>query len=284
MTRSTHTLSLADIATASRGVFEDTCRTHGSRVYLGDNTALCRIMSRYKLYVSTRDDGFASNVMLDGYWESWLTRYMARQVRPGQTAVDVGANYGYYSLLLADLVGTAGQLFAIEPSPDIVPLLSRSLLLNGFAARSEVLAVAAGNADGDKATLAVPAREPKNGNIVAAEFPQQDGEVRHEVTIRSLDSLLAKVKRIDFIKIDAEGAEEAIIDGMEGIIVRDKPNMVLEYNAARYANPEGFLQKLLRFYGTMRYIEYDASTVPISSERVLNERPGEDWLLVFGGR
>jgi FkbM family methyltransferase len=274
-------LALADIAQLPRDMLEHRSRIAASPVYLGDEVALCRILARYKLYLSARDDGFGGNLLLDGYWEIWLTQFMARTVAAGATVVDVGANYGYYSLLLADLVGPEGHVFAIEPNPEAAGLLRRSLGLNGFTGQTSVHQLAAGASDGGTASLFVPEGEPKNAAIAAA-APAQGGR-SHEVAVRTLDSLLAG-RRIDFLKIDAEGAEQGIVEGMERIFADQRPAMVLEFNAARYADPEAFLQRLLRIYGVLRHVGYDGSALPVTPERVLSEHFGEDWLLFLSPR
>jgi FkbM family methyltransferase len=270
-------LDVHDIATLPRDDLEESCRRLASPCFVGDDVALCRVLGRYKFYVSTRDDGFGANVLLDGYWESWLTRFMARTVRPGSLVVDVGANFGYYSLLLADLVGPNGRVHAIEPNPEAADLLRRSILLNGFANRTTISEVAAGAADGE-AALFIPAGEPKNATLVAEGAAHPGGAVR-TVPVRTLDSLVGTSRRIDFIKIDAEGGEESIIAGMEAILAAGPPPMVLEFNAARYTDPAAFLQRLLRIYGSLRHIDYDAAAKPVSPGTVLTEHFGEDWLL-----
>jgi FkbM family methyltransferase len=278
-TRGPRLLDTHDFAVMDRDEMEDACRRLASPVYLGGGVALCRILGRYKFHVSTSDEGFGANVLLDGYWESWLTRFMARTVRPGATVVDVGANYGYYSVLLADLVGPEGRVYAVEPNPDAASLLTRSLALNGFSARATVEELALGSGDEAQAVLFVPEGEPKNAALIAGEEMAQSGGRRVKVRVRSLDSLLGSDVPIDFIKIDAEGGEEAIIEGMERILATRPPPMVLEYNAARYADPERFLQRLLRSYGSLRHVDHDGRAVAISPERVLTEHFGEDWLL-----
>lgn len=270
-------LDTHDLAAMGRDEMEESCRRLASPVYLGGGVALCRILGRYKFYVSTSDEGFGANVLLDGYWESWLTRFMARTVRPGATVVDVGANYGYYSLLLADLAGPDGRVHAVEPNPDAAALLSRSLALNGFSGRSVVEQVALGAAEGE-ATLFVPDGEPKNAALAAGEEIERPGK-RCLVRVRSLDEMIGPDARIDFIKIDAEGGEEAIIDGMEHILATRPPPMVLEFNAVRYADPGAFLDRLLRSYGSLRHVDHDGHAVAVSPERVLTEHFGEDWLL-----
>lgn len=282
MSRSHQLLGLAEIAELGRGPFEDACRAAASPLYLGDGQAICRIVGRYKLYLSTRDDGFSANVLLDGYWESWLTRFIARRVRAGQTVVDVGANYGYYTLLLADLVGPGGRVHAIEPNPEVAELLRRSVLLNGFAGRTDVHDLAAGAGSG-VARLLIPPREPKNAAVLAPGASAPAGVACRDVPVAALDELLADTGRIDFLKIDAEGAEEAIVDGMAAILAT-RPAMVLEFNTARYADAGAFLERLLRLYGSLRYVDYEGQAAPVSPERVLSEHPGEDWLLFLGGR
>lgn len=270
-------LGLSDIAELRRDSVEAASRALASPVYLGDGVALCRLLTRYKFFVAADDVGFGANVLLDGFWEFWLTRFIARNVPRGGTVVDVGANFGYYSMLLADLVGPEGRLYAVEPNPAAAGLLRRALSLNGFAGRTELCEAAAGASDGTSAKLFVPAGEPKNAALVAA-APERAGELR-QVPVRSLDALLAAEDRIDFVKIDAEGGEEAIIDGMARILAERPPPMVLEFNAARYADPRAFLDRLLRHYGSLRHVDFDGAAAAVSPERVLSENVGEDWLL-----
>lgn len=272
-------LSLDDIAKQTRSQFERHARRLASPLYLGDGTALCRIFGRQKFYVATQDYGFGSNVLLDGYWESWLTQFMARRIRAGMTVVDVGANFGYYTLLMADLVGSAGSVYAIEPNPAITPLLGRSIALNGFADRTRLCELAAGKTGSPNAILVVPDHEPKNGALLSASVGTAGDGTRFEVAVNALDDLIEPGTTIDFIKIDAEGGEEAIIAGMERIFRTSRPAMVLEFNAARYADPAGFLQQLIQLYGKLEHVDFSGHAQPISQSRVLGERIGEDWLL-----
>ena len=55
--------------------------------------------------------------------------------------------------------------------------------------------------------------------------------------------------------------------------------MVLEFNAARYADPGAFLDRLTHLYGALAYVDYSGEAVPVLPSRVLSEHFGEDWLL-----
>src|SRR5882672_5557832 len=111
------------LATWSRPLLERAIRRRVQTAYLGDGLVLARILGRHKIFLRSSDRGFACHVMLDGFWEMWLTQFLAHRVKPGMTVIDVGANFGYYTLLLGDAVGEAGRVIAAEPNPDAASLL-----------------------------------------------------------------------------------------------------------------------------------------------------------------
>ena len=250
--------------------------------YLGNHTALVRVLGRYKLYVDTRDRGFGSHVLLDGFWEIWLTLFCARNVKRGMTAIDVGANFGYYSLLLAELVGTRGELIAVEPNPHAADFLRRSVELNGLLGRTRIETSALGATISGEASLYVPHSEPKNAQIVSEMFqPRPQDGVVIKVPVTTLDGMSAACSRVDFIKIEAEGAEEVILEGMAETIARHKPMLVVEFNPARYADASGFLERLAGIYGAMRRLDFSGEAVPITSQDLLSKYGADDSLLVL---
>jgi len=278
-------LDVEEFACRSKRVLEALCRARAQPVYLGGNEALCRILGRYKLYVDTRDKGLGAHLLLDGYWEMGLTMHIARHVRAGMAAVDVGANFGYYTVLLAALVGDSGHVLAIEPAPEAAEMLRRSVALNGFERFTTVIEAAAGTGEAPHALLFVPEREPKNAQIVASPdgLDHIPGTV-HRVAQSPIDALAADKRRIDFVKIDAEGAEEAVIAGMLATLRRDRPLLVLEFNAARARDPGALLATLCAIYGQPRYLDLHGNVLETTPERLLRERFATDWLLVFAAR
>lgn len=273
-------LHLDEIGRLDRSIVEEACRASSQSAYLGDHTMLCRLLTRYKFYLDTRDTGFASHVMLDGYWEIWLTQFIARLIEPGMVVADVGANYGYYTLLLAELVGPKGHVHAVEPNPAAAVMLRRSVDLNGFALRTSIVESCAASSDGQEFLLYVPHGEPKNACLIAsADIVSPASGTIHQLRGRALDSIAAERGPLDFVKIDAEGAEEAIFDGMSHMLGARPPKIVLEFNVARYKEPLTFIKKLQRHYEKLRYVDYYGNTSAISPERLLSHDVGEDWLL-----
>lgn len=271
-----------ELAALDRLGAEAAIRTRVQNAFLGNNVALTRILGRYKFFVDTRDEGFGSHVLLDGYWEIWLTLFLARNLRRGMVVADVGANFGYYSLMCAEFVGPAGKVVAVEPNPAAADLLQRTISLNGFRDRTSVERVALDSESGGRVLLYVPHSEPKNALVVAS-HEVVDQSAGHMVGVASMtmDDLLADYPAVDLIKIDAEGSEERIYAGMQAIVERHRPMIVMEFNAARYADAGGFLDRMSKSYGLLYHVDFDGRAAPIGRRELLETRRGEDWLLVL---
>jgi FkbM family methyltransferase len=213
--------------------------------------------------------------MLDGYWEIWLTLFFARTITPGMVAIDVGANLGYYTLLLGCAVGPGGHVIAIEPVPETAELLKKTIELNGLAGWVRLVKAAAAGGT-STATMYVPENEPKNSAIVAS---LDEGTI--QVPAVSIDELTSDLERLDLIKIDAEGAEEMIFEGMRRTIERFRPKLLLEFNAYRYKDARAFLDTLRRAYPRMQALDFFGVLQPVTVADILGRTSLEDWLLFF---
>ncbi|MNI90505.1 hypothetical protein D3C73_1480330 [compost metagenome] len=96
-----------------------------------------------------------------------------------------------------------------------------------------------------------------------------------------LDTLLADWPRVDFMKVDVEGAEEAMIHGAASVLERDRPAMVLEFSPLRCHDPEKLLQYLAELYGAPSVVGFDSKLAPVSTEALLDLSNHEDWLLFY---
>jgi FkbM family methyltransferase len=267
------------LATWSRPILETAIRRRVQTAYLGNGLVLSRILGRHKIFLRSADRGFACHVMLDGFWEMWLTQFLARHVKPGMTVVDVGANFGYFTLLLGDAVGETGHVIAVEPNPDAATLLQESVLLNGHATRTRIVAQALGASAG-RGWLYAPHGEPKNAALVDKE--NLPGGRTVEVATVTLDDVAMGCPKVDLVKIDAEGGELGIVAGMRQLIARDHPTIVLEFNAARYPEPREFLDELLASYTGAQELALDGTIIPLDEESVLDQTSLQDRILLFG--
>lgn len=271
-------LSLDDLSRQDRWSVERQSRYRSRSAYIGNNTAICRVMGRYKLYVATDDIGFGSHMLLDGIWEPWVTAFMARFLKPGMFVADVGANHGYFTVLMADIVGAHGRVVAFEPHPNTVNLLRQSLAVNGFGGRVDVVDCAVSDQDGASLTFHMPAGEPKNARLIDRAY---DGLTTVTVRSTTLTTALADWPKLDFVKIDVEGAEEAVLRGGSSLIERTKPALLLEYNALRCQSPDELLTWLHNVYGDPLVLDFDSRLSPISREDLLDKSHSEDWMLLY---
>lgn len=269
-----------ELASMDRWTLERRSRALAQTCYLGQQITLCRVLGRYKIYVPTTDVGFAAHLMLDGMWEPWLTVFMTQRIKPGMRVVDAGANHGYYTVLFADLVGAEGRVVAVEPNPVTASFLTRTVKVNGFDARVDIFEMALTAEDHQRLRFVAPVSEPKNARLVLEGEPDTVETI--EVSGVRLDTLIADWPRVDFMKIDVEGAEEAMLAGAWGVVVRDRPDMLLEFNASRCADPAGLLDRLEALYGhTVMAVQHDCAAHPVSRAQVLDRSNPEDWLLSF---
>ena len=276
-------LTAAELGTMTRQEAETAIRARVQTIALGGDLILSRVLGSHKMLLRASDRGFSRHVMLDGYWESWLTIFCARTLQPGMVAFDVGANFGYYTLLFADRVGLAGRVIAVEPNPSTFELLEQTVALNGFERNVTLVQAAATERNQQALELFVPLGEPKNATV-AFDGGARPAELRVAVPGVSIDHLAAKLPRVDFLKIDVEGAEPAVLRGMADTIARFRPTIVLEFNAARYEKPAEILDSLLAVYGTVSEIGFNGDCPPTEPADILSTRLDEDRLLCFPGR
>lgn len=169
------------------------------------------------------DDYVGREVYLWGEYEPGTTLVFRRLLEPGDTVVDVGANAGYFTLLSAKCVGRGGHVYALEPLPDLRSLLESNLLLNGLS-NCTVSALAASNIAGTVDFYRGPPSNTGRSSMRALE--DSAGTVR--VRTERLDDIVPSDARLSLVKIDVEGAESLVLDGMTRCLERDRPDLVVE--------------------------------------------------------
>ncbi len=198
------------------------------------NGVLCMIpFEDHTVYVDPRDDRIAQTLLAGKPWQRHhLTRALdqlsaAGRLSPGGTMIDVGANIGL-TVLYGLLSGKFASAIAIEPEPQNLALLRRNIATNGFSACTSVIAKAASNTAG---TLELH-RDRRNlgAHSLESDFVLSDTGIPLNVSVDRLDALVEQGKhepaKISFIKIDVEGHEFAVLEGMPDILKRRIPVML----------------------------------------------------------
>jgi FkbM family methyltransferase len=159
------------------------------------------------------------------YYEPELA-YLEKLLSPGKVFIDVGANFGVYTLVASKLVGAAGNVFALEPAAQSFAILRQNIALN-HSANVRSFQVALTQTRG-KAWL-YHGWDPVGNSLGMDPLCGNQGE---EVQTESLDSLLEEngIDRVDVIKVDVEGAEELVLRGATKTLITNRPVIIFEYN------------------------------------------------------
>jgi FkbM family methyltransferase len=215
-------------------------------------------------------------------FEPYEVRVLSRLLRPGDTAVDVGANVGFYTLLFARLVGPAGSVHAFEPVNG--DTLQENVDLNGYR-QVTVQRVAVGAAPG---TVWL-GRRPEPKGLSSGSWRRGAEDEAREVEQIALDDYLGD-RHVRLVKIDVEGMEPDVIAGLsrtfaEGRVdalmaemtepLMREPRQVLDPLAAA-----GYRLRRIGEFGGLRAVDSDASGPPTRGARLtglyhlLAVRPG----------
>ena len=183
---------------------------------------------RVKFFCDPRD-GIAREACFMGHYEPQETAIMLHVLRPGMCFVDVGANWGYFTLLAADLVGKDGRVVSFEPHPLLFAQLQENLLRNALT-WAAALQVAVADTFGEM-TLASFDTETSNWGVshLVAECDPQAPQFRVQSGL--LETLLDRhgVSSVDMLKMDIEGAESFVLPTLqEGLISGRYKRVLLE--------------------------------------------------------
>lgn len=190
----------------------------------GKELGECVVHTRYSFkYKADLGDWLGQYVYLTGVYEPATARVIAELLKPGDTFIDVGANSGFFTLLASIQVGAAGRVLSFEPVPSMRKRLLDNIALNAMGNIS-VHDVALSNAEG-----ILPLFEGPKGHKGISSLRQiVNSEATIEVKTRPLDTFGDELSAVKLIKIDVEGAEQLVLEGMTNILDRYHPYIVVE--------------------------------------------------------
>jgi FkbM family methyltransferase len=152
--------------------------------------------------------------------------YLERVLSAGKVFIDVGANFGVYTIVASKLVGETGKVIAFEPTAQSFAILQQNLKLNHLA---NVRAFQVALAETRRKAWLYYGWDPVGNSLGMDPHCGGDGE---EVQVETLDNMLEKtgIGRVDVIKVDVEGAEELVLRGATRSLIRHSPVVIFEVN------------------------------------------------------
>lgn len=244
-----------------------------------------RLLTRALLHPRWRNNGVVQQTYLGLYlFGKRLTEHrevasMRALLEPGMVVADIGANVGFYTLEMASIVGSTGRVLAFEPDPLSGALLERRVALAG-ADNVEVHRLALGDGAGQRTLHCSAYNRADNRLHPSHHEPHTETCV---VEMRSLDDILADrgVARIDAIKIDVQGAEEAVLLGARATLRQGLKWIWIEFSPEhlRGAGTEpGRLLALLESLGMGIFeVDDDGRFEPVSQIHGYEQKIGSSY-------
>ncbi len=166
------------------------------------------------------------SLVTTGIWERDTTNLVLDFVKPGMQVLAVGANFGYYALLMAKRVGSGGHVWAFEPTKQFREQLKWHVEANGFVDRITILPFGLS----DSARSATIDLTPQSASM---HCPPNEIRIGTEtIFLKPLDSVTTElgIRKIDFISMDIDGHEAAFLRGAKQTLIRDIPPIAMEFS------------------------------------------------------
>jgi FkbM family methyltransferase len=177
-------------------------------------------------------------------YEPHLIAWLKECLKPGDSFWDIGANWGFISLPAAKIVGSSGQVLAVEPSPANLAWLKRHIILNKCENIVTVIEAAVSENNGGLVSLNLlnDGNSPSNSLMFSVSVNGESPQVSQQINVPSinLDRLLADQERSPtLVKIDVEGAELKVLQGASQLLSsKESPIILLAVHPFWQSTPE----------------------------------------------
>jgi FkbM family methyltransferase len=170
------------------------------------------------------------SIIETGIFEAASTRIVNQYVKKGHVVLDVGANIGYYTVLLSELVSNEGRVIAFEPTRHFGNVLKANVEANQLT-NVDVIDYGLSNRDREvDIDIGISSATIHSSNYY-------DPIIRHErISLKTLDNFVSEnnISRIDFIKIDVDGHEPYFFDGAWAVLEKLDPFILFEVSHLHY--------------------------------------------------
>ena len=221
---------------------------------------------RFFFYSATANDVIARALYWRGLrdWESETIPVFYRLAQSAEIVLDIGANTGFYTLL-ACTANPRARVIAFEPVPRVYEKLLEHISLNHFEDRCEVYQTAVSNFVGTAKMHIPPEDLPTSASLNPKGFRGFDG-ILQQVPVTTIDAVVGE-RTVDLVKIDVEGFEPQVLEGMQMTLQRCRSALFIE------CLPDGPYQQVEEMLKVQGYQIYALTRKgPVNVERVIPRR------------
>lgn len=173
---------------------------------------------------SLRTNPLVKQVYMLGCYEPTLVEYLKRSIKAEDIFLDIGANSGHFSLIAARL---GSEVISVEASPANCRLFAENVAVNALGSRIKIIQAAAGNEDGEIRLYDNRLNGMWSTTSRAAFWYLRPLARKITVSLVRVDNILQRedVQRVRFVKIDVEGAELAVLQGLRNLLRSGRPDL-----------------------------------------------------------
>jgi len=209
------------------------------------NNLIKRKIGNHIMYLSQSDPGLSAQLLHMKYGgierEPAFMKILRQELTEGMTAIDIGGNIGYVTLIMAELVGPSGVVYAIEPAPHNFSILTKNIRVNGYADFVFPYQIGISNVSG------ISKLYMSDASNLHSMSPTNNTRTSIEIHVSTLDDFMRDKGYPNFIKMDIEGHEVEALDGMYNTLRDAEPpvKILIEVHPMFYSDAHS-LEKQLR--------------------------------------
>jgi FkbM family methyltransferase len=208
---------------------------------------------------TTADNYIEYTILSTGTYEDEISKLIKISLKPGDVALDIGANIGLQSLRMSKCVGNEGKVYAFEPLTYLQEKFSNNIKLNK-ADNVKLFPFALSDAE-SKAEFKINKNNWNQGTFSIGNNEQ--GTEIQQVIIKVADEIpdIKGLGRLDLVKIDVEGFEYQVLQGLKQTLAKHKPRIIFEYDSNYWLSNGQNISDCYHFLSALNYTLYQITSV-----------------------
>ena len=186
-------------------------------------------------------------------YESENFAFLTESCAPGSVIIDIGAHIGVFSVYAAQVTGKAGKVYAFEPAPATYTLLQQTVTINHEETVIEAFPKAVGKENGSITFFVSDVKADNSNSLV--NYKDHRPLQGIDVAVTSIDNFVQekKIQKLDFIKIDVEGAEYDTLRGATNTLNNIRPACIVAIHPEPIAAKGDSLEVIYDFIAGCNY-------------------------------
>jgi FkbM family methyltransferase len=243
------------------GAFRRRAAAFAYRRLYGQALAGCAV--EQGLFTVRTNDGVTVRSVKDFDPEALVADFVGVTLAPGMVVMDIGGNIGAATLYLAAKVGPGGLVLAYEPDAGNLEIFRRNLLANGAPPQVQLVPKGISEREG---VLEFFAGGNYTSSLCKTNYVAGEAQKYHvvQIPVTTLDAEVARLglTRLDFVKMDIEGAEVAALKGAQQMLARFHPPLIVETHVVEGRSTADEVENLLRACGYRQLVRQHLAETP----------------------